>query len=67
MTEPLALIPYLGQDFYVPAYRIKVRGAELLEESHDITSVTYTESLTAIDSFDLVVNNWDEIRNEIFE
>ena len=60
MTEPLALTPYLGQDFYVPAYRIKVRGAELLEETHDITSVTYTESLTAIDSFDLVVNNWDE-------
>jgi hypothetical protein len=31
-----------------------------LEETFDITSVTYTENLDAIDSFDLTVNNaWD--------
>jgi len=51
--------PFVGQDFYVPAYRIRVQGRDLLEETHDIFSVTYTESLQAVDSFDLSVNNWD--------
>jgi hypothetical protein len=56
----LPTTPYVGQDFYVPAYRVLVQGRELLEETHDITSVTYTESLNAIDSFDLTVNNaWE--------
>lgn len=55
----LPVNPYVAQDFYVPAYRIIVQGRELREETHDITNVSYTESLNAIDSFDLTVNNWD--------
>jgi hypothetical protein len=57
MSSVLPKTPYVGQDFYVPAYSIEVRGQDLLKETHDITSVTYTENINAIDSFDLVVNN----------
>jgi hypothetical protein len=58
MTDAvLPVEPFVGQDFYVPAYRIRVRGRELMEETFDITSVTYTENLDAVDSFDLTVNN----------
>jgi uncharacterized protein len=55
----LPVEPFTGQDFYVPAYRIRVQGRDLLEETYDITSVSYSESLQAVDSFDLTVNNWD--------
>ena len=59
-TAVLPVEPFVGQDFYVPGYKILVRGQELMEETFDITSVTYTENLDAIDSFDLTVNNaWD--------
>src|SRR5438270_3984350 len=50
---------YLGQDFYVPAFRIRIRGQEVNVGTHDVMNVTYSDSLTAIDSFDLSVNNWD--------
>jgi uncharacterized protein len=64
MSAVLPVHPYLDQDFYVPAYKIVVRNQELLEETYDITSVTYTESLTALDSFDLTVNNnWEPSRD----
>jgi len=55
----LPLDPYVGQDFYVPAYEVFVRGRKLREETYDILSVTYTDSLTNLDSVDLQVNNWD--------
>jgi phage protein D len=51
---------YQGQDFYVPAFLIKVQNRELRQESYDIVSVTYSDSLTNIDSFDMTVNNWDD-------
>jgi len=60
MSSP-TLLPvniYEGQDFYVPAYRIIVNAQELEIES-DVISVTYTDSLTNVDSFEMVVNNWD--------
>ena len=56
--ETFAFKPYLGQDFYVPAYKIRLGGREV-PELHDITTVSYSDSLTAIDSFDVTVNNWD--------
>src|SRR6266852_6622353 len=55
----LPLRVYEGQDFYVPAYRIILDAKELQPETNDIMSVTYSDSLTQIDSFDLSVNNWD--------
>jgi hypothetical protein len=60
-TAVLPVEPFVGQDFYVPAYKILVRGRQLMEETFDIISVTYTENLDAVDSFDLTVNNnWDQ-------
>lgn len=57
----LPVEPFLGQDFYVPAYRIRIQGQELLEETYDITTVSYSEGLDKVDSFDLTVNNWDAV------
>src|SRR5262249_9103696 len=48
------------QDFYVPAFLIKVNDRELPGGVvNDVMSVTYTDSLTQIDSFDMTINNWD--------
>jgi uncharacterized protein len=46
-------------DFYVPAYRIRLKGQDQPPLEQDILSVTYNDSLTDVDSVDLVVNNWD--------
>ncbi len=50
---------YKDQDFFVPAYRILVRDQEISLPVHDVMSVTYTETESDVDSFDLVVSNWD--------
>lgn len=50
---------YVGQDFYVPAFRVRIRGRDLLQAEYDVLSVTYTDSEADMDSFDLTVNNWD--------
>src|SRR6266496_3593581 len=57
---------FAGQDFYVPAFKVKVRGKELLQVESDVLSVTYTDTdnrddkkQLQMDSFDLTVNNWD--------
>lgn len=50
---------YVGQDFYVPAFRVRIRGQELLQAEYDVLNVTYTDSDNEMDSFDLTVNNWD--------
>jgi hypothetical protein len=48
-----------GQDFYVPSYLVKVQNRELRQEVNDILSVSYTDSLSDVDSFTLKVNNWN--------
>src|SRR5215469_4658754 len=45
-------------DFYVPAYRILLKGQTQPPLQRDVQSVTYRDSLTDVDSVDLVVNNW---------
>jgi hypothetical protein len=52
---------YVGQDFYVPAFKVRVRGRELLQAEYDVLNVTYTDTdkKDEMDSFDLTVNNWD--------
>jgi phage protein D len=50
---------YVGQDFYAPAFRVRIRGRELLQAEYDVQNVTYTDSDADMDSFDLTVNNWD--------
>ena len=51
---------YRGQDFYVPAFEVKV-GEKRLERDviHDITQVTYKDNVKEIDSFEITINNWD--------
>jgi phage protein D len=51
---------YKGQDFYVPAFELKV-GQERLERSviHDITQVSYKDNIKEIDSFEITLSNWD--------
>jgi phage protein D len=46
-------------DFYVPAYRIRIKEQDQPPLEQDIQSVTYRDSLTDVDSVELVVNNWD--------
>jgi phage protein D len=53
-------------DFYVPAYRVSLKGKgqpingkPQAYIAPDIVSVTFHDSLTDVDSVDLVVNNWD--------
>lgn len=50
---------FVGQDFYVPAFRVRIRGRDLLQAEYDVLNVTYTDSEADMDSFDLTVNNWD--------
>jgi uncharacterized protein len=51
---------FKGQDFYVPAFIVKVQNEELERVvMNDIMNVTYTDSLKDVDSFDMTVNNWD--------
>jgi uncharacterized protein len=61
---------YIRQDFYVPSFDVKV-GEKLLSKTptgnnvrsraviRDILSVSYKDSLTEFDSFDITINNWD--------
>jgi uncharacterized protein len=58
-TQPAVEI-YKGQDFYVPTFEVKVDNARLQRETfRDITQVTYHDSLTEIDNFEITINNWD--------
>jgi phage protein D len=51
---------FQGQDFYVPAFQIKVDNKDLPGGVvHDVMNLTYSDSLTNIDSFEMTVNNWD--------
>jgi phage protein D len=55
-----SLVPqdvFTGQDFYVPAFSILIGGSKTIVQ--DVQSISYTDSLTDVDSFDLTVNNWD--------
>jgi hypothetical protein len=46
-------------DFYVPACRVLIKGQPQPPLQQYITSITYHDSLTDVDSVDLVVDNWD--------
>ncbi len=59
-TNALPVEIYKHQDFYVPAFIIKVENEEVERVvMNDIMSVTYTDSLANVDSFEMTVNNWD--------
>ena len=58
-SDVLPLNVYAGQDFYVPAFRLMIRGQDAEVQNNDVISVTYEDSLDKIDSFSLTVMNWD--------
>jgi phage protein D len=59
-AAPQAQPIYVGQDFYVPVFELRPPGGRLPKDVlHDVLSVTYSDDITKIDSFELVVNNWD--------
>ena len=52
-------------DFYVPRFEISAGGAGLAQGVvRDILQVTYNDSVSDIDSFDVTVNNWDASTRE---
>lgn len=63
MVTPAPALPvniYKDQDFYVPAFIVRMQNKEVDPEvMNDIMSVTYTDSLDKVDSFEMTVNNWD--------
>ncbi|MEU4560122.1 hypothetical protein AB0F72_17200 [Actinoplanes sp. NPDC023936] len=47
-------------DFYVPAFELKLRGRPATKDViRDVVSVSYKDGITDIDSFEIVINNWD--------
>lgn len=63
MTSPA--ISRLGTDFFVPAFEVRVGGKSVGGRAvRDILSVTYRDALESIDTFQLVVNNWDEEKRD---
>jgi len=56
-----AAIPiYQGQEFYVPAFEVKLKGRPLGRDViRDILTVSYKDNIQEIDSFDITINNWD--------
>ena len=56
--DVIPLDVYVGQDFYVPAFRLMIRGQDAEVQDNDVISVTYEDSLDKIDSFNLTVMDW---------
>lgn len=61
MAEVTGAIPiYKDQDFYVPAFEVRVGERRLDRDTiYDITQVTYKDNVDEIDNFELTINNWD--------
>ena len=58
MTSAIPI--YEGQDFYVPAFEVKLQGRPQSQEVvRDILQVTYKDNLEELDSFEITINNWD--------
>jgi Bacteriophage probable baseplate hub protein len=51
---------YIGQDFYVPGFEMRLHGANVPRDViRDVMQVSFKDSLTDVDSFDITINNWD--------
>ena len=60
MITAKAVPIYEGQDFYVPAFELRLGGQPPGQEVvRDILSVSYKDSIQDIDSFEISINNWD--------
>jgi phage protein D len=59
-TAAEALPIYLDQDFYVPAFEMKLEGQPAGKDViKDVQSVSYKDNIKEFDTFDIVINNWD--------
>lgn len=45
---------------YVPRFEILVNDTSLHEKGSDVVSVQFADSVTALSTFELVLNNWDD-------
>ncbi len=61
MTGTATAVHAVG-DFYVPAFQVVLDDDQTLPENvlRDVVNVTYHDSVDDIDSFTLVLNNWDD-------
>jgi len=60
MASTQAIPIYSGQDFYVPAFEVKLDGRPTGQDViKDILSVSYKDNIMELDSFDIIINNWD--------
>jgi phage protein D len=63
--DPAPIPIYEGQDFYVPAFEVRVGGVPSTREViADILTVTYRDNIREIDSFEITINNWDAETND---
>lgn len=47
-------------DFYVPSFELRLRGRPVAKDViRDVISVSYKDNVAEIDSFEVVINNWD--------
>ncbi|MBN2440644.1 MAG: phage late control D family protein [Spirochaetales bacterium] len=59
---------YTGRDFYVPVFEVKVMNRDLPGTVlYDVLSISYTDSLEEIDSFEITINNSQDIRPNQFK
>jgi phage protein D len=57
---------YRDRDFYVPQFQVSIDGRNADPTVvGDILQVTYKDSVDAIDSFQLTINNWDADRQKL--
>jgi phage protein D len=62
-TQKLPDVALRYGDFFQPRFEVTAGGASLPKDVvRDVTSVSYNDSMTDIDSFDFTVNNWDDDR-----
>ena len=55
--------PSVTETFFVPQYKVKIAGRELPDAIvRDVVQVTYKDNVREIDSFDLTINNYDDLR-----
>lgn len=51
---------FVGQDFYVPHFQVKIAGRPQGQDViRDILQVSYKDNIKEIDSFEITINNWD--------
>jgi phage protein D len=60
MAQTASIPIYQGQDFWVPAFEVKIQGRPQGQGViRDVQAVTYKDNLEQMDSFEITINNWD--------